>query len=744
MLFRPLPPIALVFSVAFCLFFISIPQLSAKVDFGREIVAKVDFGREILPILKEKCLECHGPSQQMYGLRLDRRKDAIPNRIGANGATIVPGKSEQSLLYKRLNGTKPGVQMPPAGPLAPEQIALIKTWIDEGADWPDAFSGDRGATTADPAVEKLATGLRNGNRQAIQRILRDDAQSVNHKGRSGWTPLMYAAVYGKSEDLSLLLDKGANPNEQNDDGATALMYSVDDPAKTRILLEKGANANLRSGQGRTALLIAAGLTGAQESVKLLLEKGADAKAQASNGLGAISFAIFARNATVIQLLLQHDAPKKPLALSDAADCKACLDLLLPLADEQELGEALEGAFLAGNVPLVQELLDRGAKPRPDLLQATAMSPAPVPPEMVRALISRGAKVDSKTSTGITLIDFASRQGNTNLVSALREAGVRDEIPGPPSLAPKPAASVRAAIERSLPLLQRADVTFLQKAGCVSCHNNSLTAMTVSAARAKGLPVDNRIAKDQLRRIAAFLEDNSAGGMENVGIPGWVDTLSYILLGLAAENYPSDMTTEVWARYLKNLQHGDGSWRAVTTGRPPIESSDFQVTGASVRALRAFGLKSQQPGYAKSVTAGVRWLEAAQPKQTEDYAFKLLGLVWGGGSQQVIRTTAMELLAQQRADGGWGQIAALLSDAYATGQALYSIRASGVFARGNSKTERGTRYLLETQLGDGSWYVRSRSPAFQPQFDSDFPHGYDQFISAAATNWATLALIAAVK
>ena len=139
-----------------------------------------------------------------------------------------------------------------------------------------------------------------------------------------------------------------------------------------------------------------GLPLTQESVKLLLEKGADAKAQASNGRGAISFAISARNATVIQLLLQHDAPKKPLALSAAADCKACLDLLLPLGDEQDLGGALEGAFLAGNVSLVQKLLDRGAKPRPDLLQATAMSPAPVPSEMVRALISRGAKVDSKT------------------------------------------------------------------------------------------------------------------------------------------------------------------------------------------------------------------------------------------------------------------------------------------------------------------------------------------------------------
>jgi len=59
-------------------------------------------------------------------------------------------------------------------------------------------------------------------------------------------------------------------------------------------------------------------------------------------------------------------------------------------------------------------------------------------------------------------------------------------------------------------------------------------------------------------------------------------------------------------------------------------------------------------------------------------------------------------------------------------------------------QRGIRYLLTSQLEDGSWYVRSRAPAFQPYFDSDFPHGTDQFISAAASNWATMALIAAVR
>ena len=57
--------------------------------------------------------------------------------------------------------------------------------------------------------------------------------------------------------------------------------------------------------------------------------------------------------------------------------------------------------------------------------------------------------------------------------------------------------------------------------------------------------------------------------------------------------------------------------------------------------------------------------------------------------------------------------------------------------------RGVQYLLKTQLDDGSWYVRSRSPKFQPYFQSGFPHDHDQWISAAATAYAVMALAPAV-
>jgi hypothetical protein len=342
-----------------------------------------------------------------------------------------------------------------------------------------------------------------------------------------------------------------------------------------------------------------------------------------------------------------------------------------------------------------------------------------------------------------MLDFAKRQGNATLVAALTEAGLRDESPTPSQLHAKPAESVRAAIEKGIPALQRSDVAFLERAGCVSCHNNSLTAMTVSAARAKGVPVNDQIAKDQLRRIAAFMKENDERALENEGIPGGLDTVSYILLGMAAEKYPSDPITDVWARYVKNNQSPDGRWKCQTL-RPPLEASDFEVTAASIRSVRTYGPKSQRPEYDKAVERAVRWLEKAQPGSTEDHAFKILGLIWGAGSQEAVRKTAQDLLALQKSDGGWAQIIALTSDAYATGQALVALRESGAIAVDNPAYQRGVQYLLNTQLEDGSWYVRSRAPAFQPYFDSDFPHGSDQFISAAASNWASMALMTVAR
>jgi hypothetical protein len=75
--------------------------------------------------------------------------------------------------------------------------------------------------------------------------------------------------------------------------------------------------------------------------------------------------------------------------------------------------------------------------------------------------------------------------------------------------------------------------------------------------------------------------------------------------------------------------------------------------------------------------------------------------------------------------------------------MYALHHGGGVAAGEPAYQRGVEYLLKTQLDDGSWHVKSRSFPFQPYFESGFPHGPDQWISASATGFAAAALIDSV-
>jgi hypothetical protein len=140
---------------------------------------------------------------------------------------------------------------------------------------------------------------------------------------------------------------------------------------------------------------------------------------------------------------------------------------------------------------------------------------------------------------------------------------------------------------------------------------------------------------------------------------------------------------------------------------------------------------------------VKWLLATTPHTTEDRAWQLLAFHWSGRSRSAIGPAARALTAEQRADGGWSQLATLDSDAYATGQALVALANVGALTPGDPAYQRGVRFLLNTQFADGSWRVPTRSLPIQPLFDIGFPHGADSWISAAGTNWATMALARAV-
>ena len=98
----------------------------------------VSFSKDIQPILEQKCLNCHGPSMQSSRLNLSTLEDAL--RGGARGSAVVPGRAEDSRLYRMVSGLdKPA--MPLGGnKLTDGQIAAIKNWIDQGAHWGGAVA----------------------------------------------------------------------------------------------------------------------------------------------------------------------------------------------------------------------------------------------------------------------------------------------------------------------------------------------------------------------------------------------------------------------------------------------------------------------------------------------------------------------------------------------------------------------------------------------------------------------------
>src|SRR5690349_11709554 len=95
----------------------------------------INYDRDVRPILSENCFPCHGQDsrKRMAGLRLDTFEDATADRSGRSA--LVPGKPEVSVLYQRISAENPQRRMPPISAnrkLAPEQVALIKRWIEDG------------------------------------------------------------------------------------------------------------------------------------------------------------------------------------------------------------------------------------------------------------------------------------------------------------------------------------------------------------------------------------------------------------------------------------------------------------------------------------------------------------------------------------------------------------------------------------------------------------------------------------
>ena len=298
------------------------------------------------------------------------------------------------------------------------------------------------------------------------------------------------------------------------------------------------------------------------------------------------------------------------------------------------------------------------------------------------------------------------------------------------------ANLRAAAQRGLALLEKTSPTFIKKGGCNSCHNQMLPAAAQAFARKHGIQTGETIAQlpPELNEITTErIIEYSTFGPNSAG---------YELFSHAATNRPADARIEAQIYFMKSMQQPEGYWRTAGN-RPPLTFDDFTTTAYAIHALNAYGPATQRADTETRIARARSWLLEAKPETTHERAFHLLGLAWAKAGQGALDKAARGLQAMQRKDGGWSQLPAMPSDAYATGMALWALSEGG-FPVTQSTYQAGLAFLLDTQAADGTWHVKTRSLPVQPYFESGYPYGHDQWISAAGAAYATMAIAAAVE
>jgi ankyrin repeat protein len=647
---------------------------------------------------------------------------------------------------------------------------------------------------AKPMAADLATAIRNADAQVIRKLL-DDGADVNARDADGNTPLILAAFYASPECVALLIEKGADVNAANKAGATALTRAATSYEKTRLLVVAGANVRVRTALGNTPLILAARCPGNSRTVKLLLEHGADATERDDAGVSPIISGAAGGDLETVRLLLDagakaDDFPKsnQPAAADTAAgmrtplmwaalhnDVRMIRLLLERGADPNQstyFGNPLSHACWHDNFEAAELLIAQGASVnardaianfRP--LHWAAGTEAPRP-QLVKLLLVNGADPNAAGGEPIGAFGLvpqtprliAERRGRTAVVDALVAAGAKDPPRAGKSATPRRAlpdvlddATLIASTEKALAALQataaesrESFVRHVSKQDCASCHQQYLPMAAVGHARNRSVRFDRAAAREQIdvldKLTSPFFEHEYI--TQTLFHPDPAHTFGYHFFGIVAEGVPPSARTDGMVHHLVTVQASDGRWFNQVP-RPPMNSCDGTATALAIQAIKQYGWPGRKEAFAVSVERARRWLWKVEAGTNQETVFQLLGLHWAGEPAEKLTALAQALRQRQRRDGGWAQLPTLESDAYATGQVLYTLARAGKVPVTDPAWQRGLRFLLERQEDDGTWHVARRTFPFQPTMKSGFPHQRDSWLSAAATSWAVLALTRAL-
>ena len=647
---------------------------------------------------------------------------------------------------------------------------------------------------AEPIAADLVAAIRNADVQVIRKLL-DNGADVNARDAEGNTPLILASLYASPECVELLIEKGADVNAANKADATALIRAATDYEKSRLLLATGANVQVRTALGNTPLILAARRDGNSRTVQLLLERGANATEHNDAGISPVLSGAASGDLGTVQLLLNAGAKADDFPKSNKASA----------ADPApSMRTPLMWAAYHNDVSMVRLLLERGADPNQSTYFGSPLSQAcwsdsfeaaelliaqganvnardavanftplhwaagtETPhPHLVKLLLANGADPNAAGGEPVGAFGLApqtprliaEKRGRTAIVDALVAAGAKDPPPADMIVTPQRAlpdqlddSTLIAAAEKALAALQTTAAQsresfrrHVSKQDCASCHQQYLPMAAVGHARNRSVRFDQEAARDQIDSLdkltsPVFEHEHITQTLLH---PDPAHTFGYHLFGLVAEGAPPSARTDAMVHHLIIVQASDGRWFN-NVPRPPIAADDVSATALAIHAIQHYGWPGRKEEFAAGVERARLWLWKVKAETNEEAVFQLLGLHWAGEPAEKLADLAQTIRQMQRKDGGWAQLPMLDSDAYATGEILYTLAQTGKDPVTDPAWQRGLRFLLERQEDDGTWHVVRRTFPFQPTMDSGFPHRRDSWISSAATSWAVLALTQAL-
>jgi squalene-hopene cyclase-like protein len=279
--------------------------------------------------------------------------------------------------------------------------------------------------------------------------------------------------------------------------------------------------------------------------------------------------------------------------------------------------------------------------------------------------------------------------------------------------------------------------------CLACHHHAMVLRVTALAEARGIAFDHDLARSAAHAIrevddkyAANLRPalGSADGILRASMETGGDVAfgnGWFLAAELAAHLPAGASQQTIAAFLARIQQHDGRWRSGPY-RGVMEPSEIVSTALVAQAIAGYGTADAK----RALRPAARWLASARPITTIDHAFRLIGLAAVGRDSA---EEVAELRRLQHEDGSWSYTPGP-GDAYATGAVVVALVEAGRVPGSDPAVMRAGQYLLRRQEPDGSWLVPSRAPPILPYHDRGFPGGTLQFVSFAATAWATLALM----